>query len=127
MGRIGSNALLAMLGDWTAGPGATLQVRLADSLRQSIDTGVLEAGTVLGDRLGQRCSGPCSRHDVETKFGVVTSCFDACGLVPISNAEEHRTFGGQAVTRAELALRERKSELQIDTHDFASAAHFWAE
>ncbi len=47
MARIGSNALLTMLGDWTAGPGASLQVRLADSLRQTIETGVLAAGTVL--------------------------------------------------------------------------------
>lgn len=36
-----------MLGDWTAGPGASLQVRLADSLRQAIETGVLSADTML--------------------------------------------------------------------------------
>lgn len=45
--RIGAHALLTMLGDWTAGPGASLQVRLADSLRQTIETGVLPAGSVL--------------------------------------------------------------------------------
>lgn len=45
--RIGSHALLTMLGDWTAGPGASLQVRLADSLRQTIETGVLPPGSIL--------------------------------------------------------------------------------
>lgn len=45
--RIGTHALLNMLGDWTAGPGASLQARLADSLRQSIETGVLPAGSIL--------------------------------------------------------------------------------
>lgn len=47
MARIGSHALLTMLGDWTLGPGASLQVRLADSIRQAIESGVLIAGAVL--------------------------------------------------------------------------------
>ncbi len=45
--RVGTNALLSMLGDWSAGVGASLQSRLADSLRQAVETGVLAPGSAL--------------------------------------------------------------------------------
>ena len=45
--RIGTNALSNMLGDWTTGVGATLHGKLADSIRQAVETGVLAGGTVL--------------------------------------------------------------------------------
>lgn len=45
--RIGTNALLNMLGEWSVGQGIPLHRRLADALHEVIDSGVLPAGTVL--------------------------------------------------------------------------------
>lgn len=87
MARVGSHALLTMLGDWTAGPGATLQVRLADSLRQVIETGVLEAGTVL----------PAERalaRDLSVSRSTVTS---ALGLLKVEGFLESRQGSGTIV------------------------------
>lgn len=87
MGRIGTNGLLAMLGDWTAGPGASLQVRLADSLRQVIETGVLETGTIL----------PAERalaRDLSVSRSTVTA---ALGLLKEEGALESRQGSGTVV------------------------------
>lgn len=45
--RVGTNALLNMLGDWSSGDGTSLCGRLVDGLRQAIESGVLPPGSVL--------------------------------------------------------------------------------
>ncbi len=88
MARIGSHALLSMLGDWTAGPGASLQVRLADSLRQIIETGVLPAGSVL----------PAERalaRDLSVSRSTVTA---ALSVLKAEGTLESRQGSGTSVT-----------------------------
>ena len=62
--RVGTNALLNMVGDWSAGVGASLHGRLADSLRQAIETGVLSAGSVLPSERALARSFAVSRSTV---------------------------------------------------------------
>lgn len=64
--RVGTNALLNMVGDWTAGLGASLHIRLADSLRQAVETGVLPAGSILPSERAIARSFAVSRSTVTT-------------------------------------------------------------
>ncbi len=45
--RLGTKAFLSTLGDWSAGPGASLPRRLEGSIRQAIETGLLPPGSLL--------------------------------------------------------------------------------
>lgn len=45
--RVGTNALLNMLGDWSVGRGLPLHRKLAEAMLEAIDTGVLAAGSTL--------------------------------------------------------------------------------
>ncbi len=45
--RVGTNALITMIGDWSAGGAGPLHRRLADAIRQAAETGVLPPGSVL--------------------------------------------------------------------------------
>lgn len=45
--RVGTNALLSMIGDWSVGGAGPLHRRLADAIRQAAETGVLPPGSVL--------------------------------------------------------------------------------
>lgn len=45
--RVGTNALLTMIGDWSAGGAGPLHRRLADAIRQAAETGVLPPGSIL--------------------------------------------------------------------------------
>lgn len=45
--RVGTNALMNMLGDWSLARGIPLHRRLAEAMVDAIDTGVLPAGSVL--------------------------------------------------------------------------------
>lgn len=62
--RVGTNALLNMVGDWSAGNGASLQTRLADSIRQAAETGVLPAGALLPSERAMARSFAVSRSTV---------------------------------------------------------------
>lgn len=45
--RLGTKAFLSTLGDWSAGPGASLPRRLEGAIRQAIETGLLRPGALL--------------------------------------------------------------------------------
>ncbi len=47
MERLGTNAFLSALGDWTSGPGSSLHRKLEGAVRQAVETGLLRTGVVL--------------------------------------------------------------------------------
>ncbi len=91
--RVGTNALLNMLGDWSVGVGATLHGRLADSLRQAVETGVLPAGSVLPSERALARSLAVSRSTITTALNQLK----AEGIL------EARQGSGTAVVGAEAA------------------------
>ncbi len=71
--RLGTRALLNMLGDWATGDGASLHGRLGDAFRQAITTGVLPAGVVLPSERTLARSLGVSRSTITATLGELKS------------------------------------------------------
>lgn len=71
--RIGTNALLNMLGDWSTGPGLSLHHKLSEAILNAVESGILLAGTTLPAERALARALAVSRSTVTTAMNELKS------------------------------------------------------